>query len=90
MVIKDLILLLGQLRDPVLLYYPIKSQKKRGTDIVITGVTTGKIVDYGIKDSMNMVQLWLRPFETIKQNFEDFNIKPDYYDKIITGDLGCR
>ena len=23
-------------------------------DIVITGVTSGKIVDYGIKDSMNM------------------------------------
>ena len=28
-------------------------------------------------------------FETIKQNLDDFNIKPDYYDKIITGDLGC-
>jgi stage V sporulation protein AD len=58
-------------------------------DIVITGVTSGKIVDYGIKDSMNMgAAMAPAAFETIKQNLEDFNIKPDYYDKIITGDLG--
>lgn len=58
-------------------------------DIVITGVTSGKIVDYGIKDSMNMgAAMAPAAFETIKQNFEDFNITPDYYDKIITGDLG--
>lgn len=64
--------------------------KKNGEpDIVITGVTPGKIVDYGIKDSMNMgAAMAPAAFETIKQNFEDFNIKPDYYDKIITGDLG--
>ena len=68
-----------------------KSQKKKEgePDIVITGVTTGKIVDYGIKDSMNMgAAMAPAAFETIKQNFEDFNMKPDYYDKIITGDLG--
>ena len=58
-------------------------------DIVITGFTTGKIVDYGIKDSMNMgAAMAPAAFETIKQNFEDFNIRPDYYDRIITGDLG--
>jgi stage V sporulation protein AD len=27
-------------------------------------------------------------YETIKQNFEDLEIVPTYYDKIITGDLG--
>lgn len=58
-------------------------------NIVITGVTSGKIVDYGIKDSMNMgAAMAPAAFETIKQNFEDFNIQPNYYDKIITGDLG--
>ena len=58
-------------------------------DICIKGITTGKIVDYGIKDSMNMgASMVPAAFETIKQNFEDLNIKPDYYDKIITGDLG--
>lgn len=68
-----------------------KSVKKEAgeRDIVITGVTSGKIVDYGIKDSMNMgAAMAPAAFETIKQNFEDFNIKPDYYDRIITGDLG--
>lgn len=57
--------------------------------VVIKGITTGKIVDYGLKDSMNMGACMApAAFETIKQNFEDFGIKPDYYDKIITGDLG--
>ncbi len=66
------------------------ANKKEGElDVVITGVTGGKIVDYGIKDSMNMgAAMAPAAFETIKQNFEDFNIRPSYYDKIITGDLG--
>ena len=58
-------------------------------DVVITGITTGKVVDYGVKDSMNMgATMAPAAFETIKQNFLDFEIQPDYYDKIITGDLG--
>lgn len=66
-----------------------KKKDEKEPDIVITGITTGKIIDYGIKDSMNMgAAMAPAAFETIKQNFEDFNIKPDYYDKIITGDLG--
>lgn len=61
----------------------------KGPNIKITGITTGKIVDYGLKDSMNMgAAMAPAAFETIKQNFEDLGIKPDYYDKIITGDLG--
>jgi stage V sporulation protein AD len=57
--------------------------------ISIKGITTGKIVDYGLKDSMNMgAAMAPAAFETIKQNMEDFGVKPDYYDKIITGDLG--
>lgn len=60
-----------------------------GNNVVIKGITTGKIVDFGIKDSMNMgAAMAPAAFETIKQNFEDFEIKPDYYDMIITGDLG--
>lgn len=57
--------------------------------VVITGITIGKIVDFGIKDSMNMgAAMAPAAFDTIRQNFEDFNIQPNYYDKIITGDLG--
>lgn len=57
--------------------------------VVIKGITTGKIVDYGLKDSMNMGACMApAAFETIKQNFDDLGILPNYYDKIITGDLG--
>ncbi|MDF2538330.1 MAG: hypothetical protein K0S76_1351 [Herbinix sp.] len=67
-----------------------KFNKNNNEKVVsIKGVTSGKIVDYGLKDSMNMgAAMAPAAYETIKQNFEDFNIKPDYYDKIITGDLG--
>lgn len=55
----------------------------------ITGITTGKIVDYGLKDSMNMGACMApAACETIAQNLEDFGRKPSDYDKIITGDLG--
>ncbi|MCI8489338.1 MAG: stage V sporulation protein AD [Lachnospiraceae bacterium] len=55
----------------------------------ITGVTTGKIVDMGIKDSMNMgAAMAPAAADLIAQNLEDFNRTPSDYDKIITGDLG--
>lgn len=55
----------------------------------ITGLTTGKIVDYGLKDSMNMGACMApSAASTIEQHLKDFDRKPDYYDKIITGDLG--
>ena len=55
----------------------------------ITGVTIGKIVDYGIKDSMNMGACMApAAADTIRQNLEDFGRTPGDYDRIITGDLG--
>lgn len=55
----------------------------------ITGITTGRIVDMGSKDSMNMgAAMAPAAYHTIRQNFEDMQIKEHYYDKIITGDLG--
>ena len=57
--------------------------------IRIKGVTVGKIVDYGIKDSMNMGACMApAAYSTISQNLKDFNVLPSYYDKIVTGDLG--
>lgn len=57
--------------------------------IRIKGVTVGKIVDYGIKDSMNMGACMApAACSTISQNLKDFNVLPNYYDKIVTGDLG--
>ena len=58
-------------------------------DVAIKGITTGKIVDYGIKDSMNMgAAMAPAAADLIYQNLKDFQVKPSYYDKIITGDLG--
>lgn len=55
----------------------------------ITGVTIGKIVDYGLKDSQNMGACMAPAArDTIIQNFSDFKRKPEYYDRIVTGDLG--
>ena len=56
---------------------------------VITGITTGKLVDYGMKDSFNMGACMApAACDTIYQNFFDFGFPPDYYDCIFTGDLG--
>lgn len=61
----------------------------RTEDICITGITTGKIVDYGVKDSLNMGACMApAAADVIYQNLNDFGIKPTYYDRIITGDLG--
>lgn len=55
----------------------------------ITGLTVGKIVDYGLKDSMNMGACMApAAASTLEQHFVDFNSRPEDYDKIITGDLG--
>lgn len=62
---------------------------KTGGKAKISGITTGKIVDYGIKDSMNMgAAMAPAAADLIYQNFMDFGRQPEDYDKIITGDLG--
>ncbi len=60
-----------------------------GNGPYITGVTTGKIVDFGITDANNMgAAMATAAADVIACNLKDFNITPDYYDLIITGDLG--
>ncbi len=62
---------------------------KKSSKARITGITTGKIVDYGIKDKENMGACMApAAADTIYQHFCDFSSKPKDYDKIITGDLG--
>ena len=66
--------------------------KREKTDNVrarITGITTGIIQDYGLKDSMNMGACMApAACNVIYQNLMDFGRSPEDYDKIITGDLG--
>ena len=66
------------------------SDTKTGNDrAVITAATPGRIVDFGVKDSMNM-GMCMAPAaaDVIYNHLQDFNRKPEYYDKIVTGDLG--
>lgn len=60
----------------------------------IAGITTGQVVDAGIRDSMNMgAAMAPAAFHTVMQNLKDLEItkkqlESGWYDKIITGDLG--
>lgn len=55
----------------------------------VTGITTGKIVDYGVRDAQNMGACMApAAADVIYAHFNDFNSTPADYDKIITGDLG--
>ena len=59
-------------------------------DVCITGITPGKIVDYGVRDSMNMgAAMAPAAAACIAAHLKDFSRSPSYYDKIITGDLGA-
>ena len=61
----------------------------RKSHVRITGVTVGKIVDYGLKDSQNMGACMApAACDTIVRNLEDFSRRETDYDRIITGDLG--
>ena len=55
----------------------------------ITHLTPGIITDLGIKDANNMgAAMAPAALSTICAHFEDTGRTPDYYDAIITGDLG--
>ena len=56
----------------------------------VTAVTTGKIVDMGIKDQNNMgAAMAPAAADTVYAHFEDTGLSPDHYDMIVTGDLGA-
>ena len=62
---------------------------KDGQGPYITHITSGKIVDMGIKDANNMgAAMAPAAFDTLITHFKDTARNPDYYDVIITGDLG--
>ena len=62
---------------------------REGGIAAISGMTPGKIVDMGYKDSMNMgAAMAPAAADTIFQNLEDFGRTVEDYDQIITGDLG--
>lgn len=61
----------------------------QGTGPYITHITTGKIVDLGIKDVNNMgAAMAPAAVDTIYTHFNDTGTLPQDYDLVITGDLG--
>ena len=66
-----------------------KKHSKKENMVAVTGITTGIIVDYGIKDSMNMgAAMAPAAADCIYNHLKDFDREPSDYDRIITGDLG--
>lgn len=62
---------------------------KQKSHVKITGLTVGKIVDYGLKDSQNMGACMApAACDTIARNLSDFGRSPEDYTRIVTGDLG--
>ena len=62
---------------------------KSGNGPYITHITPGKIVDMGIKDANNMGAAMAPAFvDTLIAHFTDTGRSPNYYDAIISGDLG--
>ena len=68
---------------------PSHQLTNKKSKIKITTATAGMVQDKGIKDVNNMGGVMaIAAAETIKKHLKDLNIKPDYYDLILTGDLG--
>lgn len=59
------------------------------TNIKITSATTGMVMDSDLSDINNMgAVMAIAAADTIKRHLNDLKLKPDYYDLILTGDLG--
>ena len=64
----------------------IISNKK--SEIRITSATIGKVIDVDLKDPLDLGRTMApAAVNTLKEHLNDLNIKPDYYDLILTGDL---
>lgn len=62
---------------------------KQKSHVKITGITIGKIVDYGLHDSQNMGACMApAACNTLVRHMKDFGRIPKDYDRIFTGDLG--
>ena len=67
----------------------LNEESDKSYDVMIEGITTGTVVDYGIKESMNMgAAMAYSACETIKKHLIDTGRDEKYYDLILTGDLG--
>ncbi len=61
----------------------------KGEGPFVTHFTSGKIVDFGIKDANNMgAAMAPAAADTLAAHFKDTGRSPEFYDLILSGDLG--
>ena len=64
--------------------------KDQGAGPFITHITTGVIADAGVTDMNNMgAAMAPAAYDTLSAHFQDTGRTPEYYDAIVTGDLGA-
>ena len=62
---------------------------REGEGPKIEGVTIGRVVDYDVTDTNNMgAAMAPAAAYTLEDHFQETGRSPDYYDMILTGDLG--
>ena len=62
---------------------------EKGNGPYITHFTSGKVVDLGVKDANNMgAAMAPAAADTLAAHFEDTGRSPNFYDLIVSGDLG--
>ncbi len=62
---------------------------ENGEGPYVTHFTSGKVMDLGVKDANNMgAAMAPAAADTLAAHFEDTGRKPDFYDLIVSGDLG--
>jgi stage V sporulation protein AD len=62
---------------------------QKGMGPVVTSATIGRVIDMGLSDPFNMGGAMApAAVDTIIAHLKDRGITPDYYDLIVTGDLG--
>ncbi len=62
---------------------------KDGGNIYVESATVGKVIDFGISDANNMgAAMAPAAAKTVTQHLKDTGRSADYYDHIVTGDLG--
>ena len=63
--------------------------RREGPGPYVTHITTGVITDAGVTDMNNMgAAMAPAAYSTLTAHFEDTGRGPEYYDAIVTGDLG--
>ncbi len=60
-----------------------------GEGPIVASATIGRVVDMGLSDPFNMgAAMAPAAVDTIQAHLRDFNLQPEHYDLIATGDLG--